>query len=305
MKVTVVGSGITGLCAGAILSKIGHDVRVLESHPDLIGGHSRTMRINGTSFCAGPQFIWDFRDSPDMVGTRVLRFLGLDQEIDMVHLDEACQDRFFLGDEGFVDVPRGIHRFREVMVARFPDEQSGLDKFFQYLQSFFEGSRVTLETGAYLEGRNRMMRSVLSPSELTFRTKRRIARTYDKTLFDLFEMCGLSAPARRLLYGHGGIFALSPRSVSAAVYAATTGSILQGANMPRHGFVALVDALAAVIARHGGSVTTGKRVIRISVAGNQARSVTCADGSEYPSDLAISTLSPRLTCDLIPGCEVG
>ena len=86
---------------------------------------------------------------------------------------------------------------------------------------------------------------------------------------------------------------------------AATGSILQGANIPQHGFVGLVDALASVIAAHGGSVATAKRVTGLSVAGSQVRGVTFADGSEFPSDLVISTLSPRLTCNLIPGCEVG
>jgi phytoene dehydrogenase-like protein len=263
------------------------------------------MRINGTSFCAGPQFIWDFGDSPEMVGTRVLRFLGLDQEIEMLYLDEDGQDRFFLGDEGFVDVPTGLDRFREVMVARFPHEQSNLDMFFQYLQSLSEGSRVVLETGAYLEGRKRMMSSVPPARELTFRAKKHIARTYDKTLFDLFEMCGLSARARRLLYGHGAIFALSPQSVSVSVYAAATGSILEGAYIPKHGMVELVNSLASTIAGHGGSVTTGKRVTRLSVSNGRVLGVACADGSQVDCDLVISTLSPRLTCSLIPGCRPG
>jgi len=73
--IVVLGSGITGLCAGAILSKLGYRVNVLEAHPEQLGGHARTLEIEGLKFSAGPQFVWNFSFSPYVVGERVLRFL--------------------------------------------------------------------------------------------------------------------------------------------------------------------------------------------------------------------------------------
>jgi phytoene dehydrogenase-like protein len=69
-EVVVVGSGITGLCLGALLAKAGYPVRVLEAHPAAIGGHARTLTIGGLEFCAGPRYVYGF--GKGQVGRRLL-----------------------------------------------------------------------------------------------------------------------------------------------------------------------------------------------------------------------------------------
>ena len=69
-RLYVIGIGITGLCAGALLAKQGFQVHVLEAHPTLVGGHARSFQREGFWFCAGPQYVWRFRNNG--IGRRVL-----------------------------------------------------------------------------------------------------------------------------------------------------------------------------------------------------------------------------------------
>lgn len=51
--VVVIGSGIGGLCCGALLARYNQDVLVLESH-DLPGGAAHSFEIKGYKFDSGP-----------------------------------------------------------------------------------------------------------------------------------------------------------------------------------------------------------------------------------------------------------
>ncbi|KAF8062760.1 CRTISO2 [Scenedesmus sp. PABB004] len=77
----VVGSGIGGLCCGALLARYGHKVTVVESHY-LAGGAAHSFKVGGFTFDAGPSFHMGLSDPPgasrnplkqvlDLLGERV------------------------------------------------------------------------------------------------------------------------------------------------------------------------------------------------------------------------------------------
>ena len=105
---------------------------------------------------------------------------------------------------------------------------------------------------------------------------------------------------RRLLYGNNCDFAESESHLSLALYAAVTGFFHQGAYMPGAGFDRLVQTLRHAIEQNG-EVLTGKRVTRLVTDHRKVTRVDCTDGSGYPCQAVISTLSPRLTARLLPG----
>ena len=211
LRIVVIGSGVTGLCAAAMLSKLGHQVTVLEAHPKLLGGHARSLDINGVRFNAGPQFVWNFVGNPNMAGEKVLRFLDVEECTSFELFNRMCQDKVFIGDDPAIDIPRGLNEFQEVMIDQFPEERPNLSKFFAYIERLFKGTMVLHDEGAYLHGSRQMMRSVLSSRRLSIADKCIIALLHDKTLSEVFDLCGISEKARRVLYAHGGIFAENDR----------------------------------------------------------------------------------------------
>jgi phytoene desaturase len=56
-KVTIIGSGFSGLSAACYLAKAGCDVTVLEKH-DRVGGRARKFEQDGFIYDMGPSWYW-------------------------------------------------------------------------------------------------------------------------------------------------------------------------------------------------------------------------------------------------------
>ena len=87
--------------------------------------------------------------------------------------------------------------------------------------------------------------------------------------------------------------------MSAIAYIVGTGNYHEGAWYPKNGFFHFFDSLASVIKNAGGSVETGKRVIRLETKNNLVTKAVCEDGSSYECDFLFSDISPRLTYSLL------
>lgn len=76
-EIIVVGSGIGGLVAGALLARYGKQVMVLESH-GIAGGAAHSFVRQGFHFDSGPSFYCGLSADPDSVNPlrQVLALLG-------------------------------------------------------------------------------------------------------------------------------------------------------------------------------------------------------------------------------------
>lgn len=297
-EIVVVGSGITGLCLGALLVHAGHPVRVLEAHPAAIGGHARTLTFGGLEFSAGPRYVWGFGKA--QVGQRVLEALGLETETPFIRMDPEAFERLAVGERPPVAIPMGLERYVARMVEMFPREAPGIRRFFAVVRDIHEASRHFNDNSLFLLGPNQMRLGLMLADKLSLGHKLKALRYRRWTLKDLFDGCRLSQPARRLLYGHSGDFAENETHLSLLLYAASLGCYHQGAYVPATGFGGLVKALGRSIEKNG-EVLSGKRVTRLATDGAGVTRVDCADGTQYPCRAVVSTLSPRLTARLLPG----
>ena len=297
-KVVVLGSGITGLVLGALLTEAGRQVTVLEAHPTAIGGHARTLSIGGLEFCAGPRYVWGFGKGE--AGQRVLKTLGLEEDVPFHLMDQDAFERFAVGVNPPVDIPMGLDRYAARLCEMFPEESAGLRRFFSVVQEIFEVAQIYTEKTLYLQRPARMTLEIMRARGLPLGLKLKRLRYAYWTLEDLFDDCGLSQPVRRLLYGHSGDFAENESQLSLMLYAAATGFIHQGSYVPANGFDGLLTALRKTIEKNG-QVLTGKRVTHLLTDRGQVTHVECDDGSSYPCRTVISTISPRRTAALLPG----
>ena len=302
-KIFILGSGITGLCAGALLAKIGYKVHVLEAHPTMLGGHARSFESNGLRFCAGPQYVWDFGRDGTGVGTRILRFLGVSNDIPFDSMNKEALEHLHLGNEPPVVVPMGMDKFKQAIIGRFPEEHEKLEEFFNCIDLLSRGSKFIYDEGLYLKGWSQMRNAILLSTKFSVKEKWQLKKMGDWTLSDLYDHCQLSEKTRRLLYAHGGMFVENESSVSVGVYAAGTERYHAGAYYPRYGFKSLIDGLSSVIMRSGGMVEKGKNIAKITVKNGKIDHLEITDGGIYEPYYVISTMPPRMVCNLIEACD--
>ena len=304
-KIVVIGSGIGGMAAGALFARAGHQVAVLEQNPQLIGGHGRCLAINGMRYSMGPQYVWEFGDG--RLGDRFLKFLGIKDANPFVAMKSDGFERIFIGNRRapgntcFVDfkVPLGLEGFCRDLKSLFPEESDQIDALFNDMGAIFDTFKSFFSTRAARESRFLLATRFMLAGSVPMAMKLKLGRTLYQSVSEFFDQYGISPLLRRILYGHGGIFAESESEMSAMAYIVGTGNYHAGAWYPKNGFYHFFDSLADVIREAGGSVETGKKVIRLENENNQVTGVICEDGSRYACDVVFSDISPRLTHQLL------
>src|SRR5262245_8960850 len=122
----VIGSGSAGLTAALALARAGQKVLVLEQHY-LPGGWMQSFTLGGYRFSPGVHYIGEL--GPGGGVRRLYEGLGLTNDLEFCELNPDGFDHFLIGGERF-DVPAGFDRFFARLVERFPEERSGLTRYF-------------------------------------------------------------------------------------------------------------------------------------------------------------------------------
>lgn len=304
-KIVIIGSGIGGMASGALFAKIGHHVTVLEANKSLIGGHARCPTFHGMRFSMGPQYVWEFGNG--CVGDRFLRFLGLKDTCLFKQMNTEGFERIFIGNntgEGhrlFVDfmVPMGLENFRQKLILLFPEERAKLDPLFDDMIAIFNTYKSSLMHHVSKEGIVFSATKFLLAGNIPLSIKLKVGRAAYQTLEIFFDQYEINNLLRRILYGHGGIFAENESELSAIAYIIGTGNYHTGAWYPEKGFFHFFDSLSGVIKNADGAVMTGKKVSRLETQNDHVKTAICEDGSMYECDFVFSDISPRLTFELL------
>ena len=123
--IVVVGSGMGGLSAAALLAKAGKKVLVIERH-DRPGGYAHAFRRKDYLFDAAVHWIGGCEPSEDPGRggiDRLLRYLGVRDRCDFLLVNPFYTATY----PGFrLEVPLGTEAFLEAHLQHFPGEAKGL-----------------------------------------------------------------------------------------------------------------------------------------------------------------------------------
>lgn len=243
--VVVVGAGLGGLVAGALLARAGRRVLLVERHV-VAGGNATVFRRRGYVFDVGLHYVGGC--GPDGALPRILRAAGA-QGPAFVELDPEGYDELLLPGFEFA-IPRGREVFRERLVAAFPSERRGIDRYARLLAELSR-ALATLHRPVALAGA--LLRS---PALLRLR-----GATFAGYLDTITR-----EPLLRAVLGaqHVG-YALPPSRASVLVGAGITAHYLDGAYYPRGGGQAPADALTAALVAQGGTLELRTTVRRLLV----------------------------------------
>lgn len=282
----IIGAGMGGLAAGALLAKSGARVAVLEAH-EYPGGCCHTFPMGKYRFCAAVHYIFSCGEGEPV--HNVLRKLGLQDRITFERLDPEGYDHFSCPSEGLrFKIPNGLGKWSERLSAQFPEERPQIRRFFQRIQRLWDELQEIPDAPTWRE---------LITAPLTLPNVLRYRRA---TLQQLFDSLHLSRPVQAILSTQLGDLGLPPNQVSLLIYAALVSRYGDGAYYPTEHFSTFIDAFAEVIrSAPGCTLSLSTEITGARMKAGRLEAVVSADGREFAAKNFICNADPRWFVELV------
>ena len=278
MDIIVIGAGLGGLFCGALLSKEGHRVTVLEKNP-LIGGGLQTFVRKGERYETGMHVAGGFHDKGSLY--RICKYLGIWDRIDIASSDLVSSVTYL--KEGLTfNIPAGREAFVEYLSSIYPDESDGIRNYTDALFRLSEEEKLFyMKSGGtgYPEHSDEFM----MPAD-------RFIAKYIRNE----QLQSLLAFVNSLYAGVAGHSPTYLHVMISVMFIDTPCRFAGGSSQ-------LADALAWVIEQGGGAVLTRRNVERILVEDRMIKCVIDSEGREYRADSYISDIHPCMLLDKIEG----
>ncbi|MBZ5607350.1 MAG: NAD(P)/FAD-dependent oxidoreductase [Acidobacteriia bacterium] len=272
----VIGSGIGGLSAAALLAKhAGKRVLVLERHYTA-GGFTHVFHRPGYEWDVGVHYIGEVHNPASTV-RRIFDHVT-EGRLEWNRMPDVY-DRMLIGGRSY-DFVSGRRRFAERMKEYFPSEAGAIDR---YMELVAEATRAT--SLFFAEKAIPPLAARLAGGLLRARFLRLARRTTAEVLGELTDNRELIA----VLTGQWGDYGLPPGESSFGIHALIAAHYFEGASYPLGGATSIAKAIAPLIEDQGGQILVSAEVAEILVDGaNRACGVRMANGSEIRADIVIS-----------------
>ena len=263
--VIIVGSGIGGLSCGALLSRRGYKVLVLEQHYQ-IGGYCSSFRRKNFVFNTGVENVSGLWERGPV--NYLLKELGLNKD------DLFVQNKMKYIFKGEEINATNLKEFLENLSKLFPQERENIEKFFEDAKLAYEECYRDTDFGTPLPAW--LIVKVYGKKKLLNYPKDHphfydwMNKTYREKLDEYFT----SEDLKKLLCALIGYLGTKPEETPASsALTAVVSYYIHGGYFPRGGAQRFADSLKRIIEENGGSVLTMHKVDRILIENGEVRGV--------------------------------
>lgn len=277
--VVIIGGGLGGLFTGALLTKEGYEVTVLEKNA-VIGGGLQTFTRGGLTFETGMHILGGLRKGGSIY--KICRYLGIYDKLHLRELDHDSMDTItYLSDGHVYRIPEGREAFTQYFIREFPHEEQGI---LAYMEAIY---RLAEEVDFFYLRRGRD--ELFAHSEQFLWSASDLIAHYIKDV-RLRDVLAYMNPM------YGGVEGHTP----AYIHALINVLYIDGADRFEGGSLQLANLLADVISSGGGTVVRSEQVTKVCVDENRmATGVETDKGRSYSADYYISSIHPARLVDIV------
>lgn len=267
----IIGGGMGGLFTGALLSKNGIRVTVLEKNA-VIGGGLQCFTRRNRIFETGVHIMGGFGDGGSL--NRICRYLGILDRLKIQRINADCMDEIYVssGSRTF-RIPSGREEFVKRLSSYFPEEARGIRT---YVDEIF---RLADEVPLF---------SLKPEADGIAVHSDRFFIPADTLIADHVTDIRLQRLLAYLNPLYGGVKGHTP----AYIHALINVLYISGASRFIGGSQQLADALADVVVSNGGEVVPGCKVELLDINGRHVNGVTADNGKTYSADYYVSAVHP-------------
>ncbi|NTV26164.1 MAG: NAD(P)/FAD-dependent oxidoreductase [Chlorobiaceae bacterium] len=292
--IVIIGGGLGGLTAGALLAKRGKKVLLIEQH-SVPGGCATTFRRRGFLVEAGLHEM-DGLDSGDPK-RRIFEELGVFEHLEFIRVPELYR---VVTSKTDLVVPDNTEKAIEMFIGAFPDEEKGIRAIFSTIHAIRD------EVDRLPSNRTLLMLQLpffpLLYPKLVFMGNRTLGEFVDSIIVNEELKIALLA---NYPYYHD-----DPDTLSLVYYSMAQSSYYRGGgHFIKGGSQRLSDYLAGFIQAHEGEVVLDTRVTRILTEHGRAVGVACRkrNGIEeeqvFRAETIVANAAVPLVAEMLPDAE--
>ena len=273
--IIIIGSGLGGLECGAILSKEGYNVCVLEKN-ELFGGCFQTYRRKGHLLDTGIHYIGSLDEGQVM--NQFFRYVGIMDHLKIRKLDENAFDKIFYKNRVY-DYAMGYERFTDTLCQSFPHEKENLRQYTTLLKEV--GNLISVDN---------LKKGIISTEGMKF---------FNTSAAGMIDKITTNPDLQSVLAGSALLYGGLREHSNFYEHAMINNSYIQGAYRFIDGSMQVASEMINVIRTHGGTVLNNSEVTRIIVENNQVAGVEINHAERIESKYIISNVHPKQTLTLL------
>lgn len=281
----IIGSGISAMALGAVLSKEGRKVLILEKHYTP-GGFTHTFKRGEWEWDVGVHYLGEMGEEKSFL--RKAYDYICESPIEFADMGEVY-DTVFIGADKY-EFLKGREAYTNRLIEYFPDEK---EKIETYIQLIF----------ALQKKNNLFLASKIIPAPIRFLLGRFLHKPFLKyggrITHDVMEELGMSAKLKAVLCSRFGDYGLAPKNSSFAMHAMVDSHYMNGGYYPVGGSSVFFQKIAPVILNAGGEILVRAEVEKILHSDGKVRGVKMADGNEFHSAKVISSAGVQVTYEVL------
>jgi all-trans-retinol 13,14-reductase len=278
-NVAIIGAGLGGLSAGALLAKNGYKVTILEQH-NIVGGCATTFKRKGGFTCEVGLHEMDGVYSNKVI-KEIFEELGVYENVEFVKPNEF----FRMKMDGFEFVmPDNLKDAKEKLIKIFPDSQKSVIEYFDIIENISNA----FETLSSFSLKNLFA----MPSAIY-----NILKYKDKSLQDVFDKLFNDEYLKIILNTNMNYYHDNTKELNFLLHAVAQHSYFTGHGwFIKGGSQKLSDYLASVVLENGGTIIT-KAMVE-SIENNSLTYSLSNQKQTLEFDKLISNISPMQTYEM-------